>query len=70
MMGKGKVVYGSPFKIDWTNLNAVIEYCKKFGPECIVTKSDDRPNYNICIRERRDTWDIPGVTVVFDELKN
>ena len=40
-------VYGSPFKIDWFNKDAVIAYAKKFGPGQVVVKYPGRANYNI-----------------------
>jgi hypothetical protein len=41
------IVYGSPFKINWTNKEAVIAYAKKLGPGQLVYKDPSRPNFNI-----------------------
>lgn len=42
----GRVV-GSPFRIDWTDREAVIEYAKKLGVGNVVYKHPARNNYNI-----------------------
>lgn len=38
---------GSPFRINWRDLDAVIAYAKKLGHGTIVYKHPDRDNYNI-----------------------
>lgn len=40
-------VSGSPFRLDWTDLKAVIKYANRLGPGNVVVKYPDRNNYNI-----------------------
>jgi len=41
------IVYGSPFKLDWTDKEKIIAYAKRFGDDTCVFKHPDRDNYNI-----------------------
>lgn len=57
-----RVVFGT----DYTSLEAVVELAKRLGPGMVVIKHDGRNNYNITHKSRRDRWDLPYVTVVYD----
>lgn len=64
------IVYGNPFKIDWCNLQAVIEYAYKLGVGNVVIKHCDRPNYNIHHANRMaDLPDAEKYTIVHTVLK-
>lgn len=55
------IVYGSPFKLDWRDREAVIAYCKRLGGDSVVIKVAGRDNYNITFRNRVD-----GAEVIWD----
>ena len=57
------VAIGSPFRVDWTNLDAVISYAKQLGPGMTVFKHPARDNYNITHSSRMDRY--PDSWVVF-----
>jgi len=46
----------SPFAVNWRNLDDVIEYAKQLGPDQIVIKHPNRPNYNITFKSRTDLY--------------
>jgi hypothetical protein len=56
-------VYGNPFKIDWENKDAVIEYARKLGRGMTVFKSPHRSNYNICHTERTELYSPSEIVV-------
>lgn len=41
------IVYGSPFDVDWTNLEEVKRYADKLGAGNIVYQHPERDNFNI-----------------------
>jgi len=47
---------GSPFKINWQDLDEVKGYALKLGPGQTVYKRPDRPNYNITHTSRKDLY--------------
>lgn len=49
--------------INWNDVTAVIEYCKKLGPTCCVIKHPNRANYNIVHIDRHDL--LKGVEIVY-----
>ncbi len=47
---------GSPFRVDWTDLEAVKDYARQCGPGMVVIKRAERPNFNITHAERTDRY--------------
>lgn len=43
---------GSPFAINWLDLEAVKAYARKLGKGIAVIKYSDRPNFNIAFKNR------------------
>jgi hypothetical protein len=56
-------VYGSPFKVDWSDRNAVIAYAKRLGSGMTVYKHPARNNYNITHTQYPDRY--AGMQVEF-----
>lgn len=52
-------------KIDWNNKEQVITYAKRLGSGMTVIRVAGRNNYNITHTSRKDLWDKPDVTVVY-----
>lgn len=50
---------------DWTDLHAVILFAKAMGPGMVVIQHATRHTYNITHAERKDRWDVDGVTVYY-----
>lgn len=42
--------------VDWFNLESVTKFCQQLGPDSIVTKHPNRPNFNITHRSRLDLY--------------
>ncbi len=58
-------VYGSPFKVDWTDKEKVIAYAKRLGKGMTVFKDYAQPNYGITHTSREDRLSIKGRTIVY-----
>lgn len=47
----------NPFKVDWTDKNAVVDYAKRLGKGQTVFKHPSRRNYNITHTVRTDQYE-------------
>ena len=45
---------GSPFAVDWTDIEAVKAYADELGSGNVVLSYPDRPNYNIAPELRKE----------------
>jgi hypothetical protein len=55
-------------KIDWTNLEAVIKYAQKLGAGMTVLQRAGIKGLSITHTSRRDRWDTPDVTVLYQTI--
>ena len=58
-------VYGSPFKVDWTDKDKVITYAKRLGKGMTVFKDYAQPTYGITHTSRTDLLDIAGRKIIY-----
>ena len=58
-------VYGSPFKIDWTDKEKVIAYAKRLGKGQTVFKDYARPTYGITHTSRVDLTSKDGRHIIY-----
>ena len=59
--------YGDVMKVDYTDLDAVIEVALAIG-DCVVVKKDGSPNFGVCLIDRPDTYELKDI--VWCELRD
>lgn len=55
----------SPFKVDYTDLEAVKAFARRMGGGMTVYQHPGRRNFNITHTTRADIWGLPGCVVHF-----
>lgn len=58
-------VYGSPFKVNWGDKDAVIAYAKKLGRGMSVIQDAGRDTFGITHTSRTDLLAKPGRKIIY-----